>query len=258
MTQTNQQRPHVALLTGAARGIGFASACLLGQGGNRIAIADIDAAEVKAAAARLREAGIEAHGYHLDVADPAAVKAVVAMVDTDLGGVDILLNSAGILPRPDGKNPTIENMPLEIWNRTLAVNLTGPMLMAQACIPLMRRHGWGRIITISSRSARAKTFGNPHYSASKSGLTGLHRIMAQEVGPYGITVNCIAPTRVNTTLNDNLADGGVTLAAAIKEAPVGRVAEPEDVAAAVAYLASRDAGFVTGAILDLTGGAFMP
>lgn len=258
MTKLGEKRTHVALITGGARGIGYASAYELGKRGKRIAVADINAEEAEAAAANLRKAGIDAQGYHLDVADPAAVRAVVSAVDADLGGVDILLNSAGILPRPDGQNPTVENMPLEVWNRTLAVNLTGPMLMAQACIPVMRRHGWGRIITISSRSARAKTFGNPHYSASKSGLTGLHRIMAQEVGPFGITVNCIAPTRVNTTLNNNLADGGATLAAAIRETPVGRVAEPEDIAAAVAYLASHEAGFVTGAILDMTGGAFMP
>jgi 3-oxoacyl-[acyl-carrier protein] reductase len=248
----------VALLTGGARGIGLASARRLGRAGIFVALADIDAAAAESAAAQLRGEGIEAEGYRLDVADPASVKATVVAVERDFGSVDILLNSAGVLPRVAGRNPTVEDMPLDIWNLTLAVNLTGPFLMAQACIPLMKRRGWGRIVTISSRSARTRTFGNAHYSASKSGLAGLHRIMANEVGAFGITVNCIAPSRVNTELNNNLADGGATLQAAIRETPVGRIAEPEDIAAAVAYLASDDASFVTGAILDLTGGSFMP
>jgi 3-oxoacyl-[acyl-carrier protein] reductase len=257
MTKMNASA-RVALITGGARGIGFASAERLARSGAWIALADIDGEAVEAAAARLRATGVDARGYRLDVADPASVAATVAAAEADFGGVDILLNSAGILPRVDGKNPTVETMPIEIWNLTLAVNLTGPFLMAQACIPLMKRRGWGRIVTISSRSGRMRTFGNAHYSASKSGLFGLSRIMAGEVGAFGITVNCIAPSRVNTELNSNLADGGATMQAAIRETPVGRIAEPDDIAAAVAYLASDDAGFVTGAILDLTGGSYMP
>lgn len=257
MTQTTG-RQRVALITGGARGIGLASGLELGRAGLAIALADIDGAATTDAAAGLAAQGIVARGYRLDVGDPASVRAVVAAADTDLGGVDVLVNCAGVLPRVNGRNPTVEDMPLEIWNRTLAVNLTGPFLMAQAAIPLMKRHGWGRIITLSSRSARTRTFGNAHYSASKSGLAGLHRIMAAEVGPFGITVNSIAPSRVNTGLNDNLQDGGATHQAAIRETPVGRIAEPDDIAAAVAYLASDRAGFVTGAILDMTGGSFMP
>jgi 3-oxoacyl-[acyl-carrier protein] reductase len=257
MTKMNASA-RVALITGGARGIGFASAERLARSGAWIALADIDGEAVEAAAARLRATGVDARGYRLDVADPDSVAATVAAAEADFGGVDILLNSAGILPRVDGKNPTVETMPIEIWNLTLAVNLTGPFLMAQACIPLMKRRGWGRIVTISSRSGRMRTFGNAHYSASKSGLFGLSRIMAGEVGAFGITVNCIAPSRVNTELNSNLADGGATMQAAIRETPVGRIAEPDDIAAAVAYLASDDAGFVTGAILDLTGGSYMP
>jgi 3-oxoacyl-[acyl-carrier protein] reductase len=247
-----------ALITGGARGIGLASGRQLGAKGVRIALADIDGPAAEAAAETLRAEGLEARGYRLDVADPASVRETVAAVEADLGGPDILLNSAGVLPRVDGRNPTVENMPLEIWNLTLAVNLTGPFLMAQACLPAMKRAGWGRIVTISSRSGRMRTFGNAHYSASKSGLAGFHRILAGEVGPHGITVNCIAPSRVNTGLNANLADGGATHQAAIRETPIGRIAEPEDIAAAVAYLASDEASFVTGAILDMTGGSYMP
>ena len=253
-----QNRRRVALVTGGARGIGLASGRMLGATGLAIALADIDGPAAESAATELRGLGIDARGYALDVADPVSVVATIRAVEGDLGGVDVLVNCAGILPRIEGRNPTVEDMPLALWNQTLAVNLTGPMLMAQATIPLMKRHGWGRIVTISSRAARTRTFGNAHYAASKSGLAGLHRIMAAEVAAFGITVNSIAPSRVNTGLNSNLADGGATHHAAIRETPVGRIAEPEDIAAAVAYLASDEAGFVTGAILDMTGGSFMP
>lgn len=259
MSEAKTATPNrTALITGGARGIGFATGRRLGQNGISIAIADIDGAAAEAAAAKLRDEGFNARGYRLDVADPASVKETVRSVDADFGSVDILVNSAGILPRVDGKNPTVENMPLDIWNATLAVNLTGPFLMAQACIPLMRRNAWGRIITIASRTARMRSFANPHYSASKSGLLGLHRIMAGEVGAAGITVNCVSPSRVNTELNNNLLDNGATAQAALREMVVGRIAEPEDIAAAVAYFASDEASFVTGAILDVTGGSYMP
>jgi 3-oxoacyl-[acyl-carrier protein] reductase len=239
-----------ALVTGGARGLGLATARRLAQDGIRIALADLAGAE--AAAEGLGK------GYVLDVTDPAAIRDVVGRVAGDFGGVDILVNCAGILPRVNGRNPTVADMPLALWNDTLAVNLTGPMLMAQACIPWMRRVGWGRIITISSRSGRMRTFGNAHYSASKAGLFGLSRILAGEVGPDGITVNCIAPSRIDTDLNRAMPDNAAALAAALKETPMGRIGQPDDIAAAVAYLASDAAGFVTGAILDVTGGSYMP
>lgn len=248
----------VALITGAARGLGFATAERLAHDGARIALADIDGEGVEESAALLRYRGIDARGYQLDVADPQSVKNAVASVELDFGQIDILVNSAGILPRVNGRNPTVADMPLDIWNATLAVNLTGPMLMAQACLPAMRRGGWGRIVTISSRSGRMRTFGNAHYSASKAGLFGLSRILAGEVGPDGITVNCIAPSRVDTELNSAMPGNEAILRAALKETPIGRIGQPEDIAAAVAYLASDAAGFVTGAILDVTGGSYMP
>ena len=248
----------VALITGAARGLGYAAAERLSLEGVRVALADINREGAEESAARLRASGIDASGYRLDVADPQSIREAVAAVERDFGRIDILVNSAGILPRVNGRNPTVADMPLDIWNATLAVNLTGPMLMAQACLPAMRRAGWGRIITISSRSGRMRTFGNAHYSASKAGLFGLSRILAGEVGPEGITVNCIAPSRVDTELNRALPGNEATLQAALNETPMGRIGRPEDIAAAVAYLASDAAGFVTGAILDVTGGSYMP
>ena len=152
-----------ALITGGAGGLGLATAKRLAQDGIRIALADLAGAE--AAAEGMGK------GYTLDVTDPGAIRDVVGRITDDFGGADILVNSAGILPRVNGKNPTVADMPLDIWDRTLAVNLTAPMLMAQACIPLMRKAGWGRIITISSRSGRMRTFGNAHYSAPAASHT---------------------------------------------------------------------------------------
>lgn len=248
----------VALITGAARGLGFATAERLAQDGIGVALADINGEGAEDSAARLRDRGVDARGYRLDVTDPASIGTAVAAVERDFGRLHILVNCAGILPRVNGRNPTVADMPLDLWSATIAVNLTGPMLMAQACLPAMRRGRFGRIITISSRSGRMRTFGNAHYSASKAGLFGLSRILAGEVGPDGITVNCIAPSRIDTELNRAMPGNEATLQAALKETPIGRIGQPEDIAAAVAYLASDAAGFVTGAILDVTGGSYMP
>lgn len=248
----------VALVTGGGRGIGLATARRLAQDGFALALADIDAARAAASAVALTAEGITAAGFGCDVSDTASVAAMVAEVEARFGRIDVLVNSAGILPRVNGRNPTVEGMPVEIWLQTLAVNLTGTFLVCRAVVPVMKRSGWGRIVNISSRSGRMRTAGNAHYSASKSGLFGLSRVLAGEVGAYGITVNCIAPSRIDTELNRNLENIDALQAQNAAESPLGRLAEPEDVANTVAFLASDQASFLTGTIIDVTGGTYMP
>jgi 3-oxoacyl-[acyl-carrier protein] reductase len=146
-------------------------------------------------------------------------------------------------------------LPTDVWARTLAVNLTGPFLVCRAAMPWLRRSPAGRIVNIASRAARMVA-GTPAYSASKTGLVGLSRVMASELAVHGVTVNCVAPSRVATPLTESISDPA-SLAKKLGETPMKRFAEPEDVAAAVGYLVSRDAGFVTGSILDVNGGSFM-
>jgi 3-oxoacyl-[acyl-carrier protein] reductase len=131
--------------------------------------------------------------------------------------------------------------------------------MCRAAIPLMKRHRWGRIVNISSRAGRTRShLASAHYAASKAGMLGFARILADEVGPFGITVNSVAPTRISTPMAATVADPAAVDRAFIAETSLGRVGLPGDVSAAVAYLVSEGAGFITGAILDITGGQFMP
>jgi NAD(P)-dependent dehydrogenase (short-subunit alcohol dehydrogenase family) len=149
-------------------------------------------------------------------------------------------------------------MPVELWQRTLAINLTGAFLMCRAAIPLMRKGRWGRIVNIASRAARMRTgIGNANYAASKAGLLGLSRVLAGEVGKDGITVNCIAPSRIVTDMTRAAANGEAAFAANVRDTALGRLCVPGDVAASVAFLCSDDAAFITGAILDVNGGSFM-
>jgi 3-oxoacyl-[acyl-carrier protein] reductase len=179
----------------------------------------------------------------------------IAAVDVEFGRLDIVVNNAGIIDLVDGKPAPVEHLPLDVWWRTLAVNLTGPFLVCRASIPLLKRSASGRIVNIASRAARMLA-GTPAYSASKSGLVALSRVLAGELGPHGITVNCVAPSRVSTPLTATISSPE-TIARKLAETPLRRLAEPADIAGAVAYLVSDDARFVTGAILDVNGGSFM-
>lgn len=246
----------VALITGGARGLGLAIAERLGRAGLTVILGDLR--DAREAADRLTETGIKADTVALDVSDEASAARAIDQIERKYGRLDVLVNNAGILPLHEGKISAVEFLPLEIWQRTIDVNLTGPFVMSKAAIPLIRKSPAGRIVMLSSRAARMRAAGNAHYSASKAGLVGLSRVLAGELGPHGATVNCIAPSRIDTELNNELLENARMLEKAVSDSPIGRLCTPEDIAATAAYLVSHDAGFVNGSIIDVTGGSFMP
>jgi 3-oxoacyl-[acyl-carrier protein] reductase len=247
----------VALITGAGRGIGRAIAQRLVASGVTPIVADLDAEAARAAAEELREQDPRAHGLAVDVSDETSVTSMFAEIERRFGRLDIAINNAGISPGNESGIRTVEQTTLELWSRTIAVNLTGAFLVSRAAIPLMRRGHWGRIIIISSSIAQGYTPATSYYAASKAGLLGFSRILAGEVGRDGITVNCVTPGLVATPLTERYRSGGREERVAANS-PVGRIGQPEDIAGAVAYLASEEASFVTGATLNVSGGTLMP
>lgn len=246
----------VALITGAAGRIGFAIAVRLAKEGYRIALVDV-ADSVHANALSLASMGYQAKSLQLDITDPTAVSSLGVQLGDWWGDLAILINNAGISPKFNGKKREIADMPLEEWNRVLAVNLTGMFLITQACLPVMKQRGWGRVVMIASQAARTRTHvPGAHYQTTKAGMVAFARVLAAEVASDGITVNSIAPGRIRSDMTAVVSDElNGTLASSI---PAGRMGEPEEVAAAVAYLVSIDAGYSTGSILDINGGSFMP
>ncbi|EST15343.1 MULTISPECIES: SDR family NAD(P)-dependent oxidoreductase [Pseudomonas] len=238
-----------ALVTGAARGIGHAIAVALGQAGARVGVCDLDTEAAEAAAARLREAGIEAVGVGADVADEAQVQAMVGQVEALLGGVDILVNNAGIV----STGPLLEVTTAE-WNRVMAIDLNSVFFCAKAVLPGMMARQSGRIINIASVAGKrgGGLLGNSCYAAAKGAVIALTKGLAREAGPYAITVNAVSPALTDTEMTSALAPQA--RAEVLAQMPLGRAGTPRDIAAAVCFLASREAGFVTGEIMDVDGG----
>jgi NAD(P)-dependent dehydrogenase (short-subunit alcohol dehydrogenase family) len=248
----------VALITGSARGLGREIAERLGRDGFSLALCDINRDAVAQTAAELGGKGLECFGFGADVTDEASIANLFAEIDGRFGRLDVAVNNAGVLGLDDGRRPLVESMSLALWNSTLSVNLTGAFLVSRGAIPLMKRNGWGRIVNISSRAARMKTgLGNSNYAASKAGLIGFSRVMAGEVGRDGITVNCIAPSRIMTQMTLSLAGSQDFFDRNIAETAVGRIGEPRDVATCVSFLCREEASFITGVVLDVNGGSHM-
>jgi NAD(P)-dependent dehydrogenase (short-subunit alcohol dehydrogenase family) len=239
----------VAVVTGAARGIGFAIAQALGQCGARVAIADLDAAAADTAARQLCELGIDAIGVAVDVADEAQVQAMVAAVEQALGGVDILVNNAGIV----STGPLLEVSAAE-WNRVMAIDLTSVFFCAKAVLPGMMQRRTGRIINIASVAGKrgGGLLGNSCYAAAKGGVIALTKGLAREAGPFNITANAITPALTDTDMTRALSPEA--RARVLADMPLGRAGTPRDIAAAVCFLASGAASFVTGEIMDVDGG----
>lgn len=233
-----------ALVTGAASGIGAAIAVAFANKGARVALVDraLDTARERAAALE----GAEAFGC--DVTDPDSVAQTIAAVHSAFGRIDILVNSAGIVDLAPA-----EEIGLEAWRRTLDINLTGSFLVAQAVGRVMIAQGNGRIINLASQAGSVAIEGHVAYCASKSGVIGMTKTLALEWGRHGITVNSISPTVVMTELGRKAWEGpkGEAMKGLI---PVGRFAEPEEIAAAAVFLASDAAAMINGADLLVDGG----
>ncbi|MER5439846.1 SDR family NAD(P)-dependent oxidoreductase [Streptomyces sp. NPDC002790] len=238
---------HVALITAAGRGIGAATACRLGEEGAQVLVTDIDEAAAGKVAAAIRERGGAAREFGCDVGDRGSVEAAVAYAVETFGRLDVLVNNAYAC-HPDA--PLFEEEDDEGWARDLDLTLTGAYRCSRAALPHLVASGRGAIVNIGSVNG-IQDFGNHAYSAAKAGLASLTRTLAGHAGPRGVRVNLVAPGTVRTTA---WAGRDEQLDTMRELYPLGRVGEPEDIAAAVAFLASRDAGWVTGVVLPVDGG----
>lgn len=241
----------VAVVTGAGAGIGAATARRLAAEGASVVIADLSGRRAEAVAEEVRASGRRALAIKMDVADEAAVAAMIDAALAAFGRLDVLHNNAGFTPiRP------LEELSLDDWNRVLAVNLTGTFLGIRAAVPILRRQGGGAIVNTASISGLGGDAGLGAYNAAKAGVINLTRAAALENAPYGIRVNCVCPGGVDTRVAAVLAPGSEqTFRARLAAAhPIGRLAEPDEIAAAVAFLASDESSFITGAAIVVDGG----
>jgi 3-oxoacyl-[acyl-carrier protein] reductase len=241
-------RAKVALVTGAGRGIGLGIARAFAREGVRVAICDAVPALLEDALAQIERLGGQAQAFQMDVTDKVRIQEVVDAVLAQWGTVDILVNNAGIyevLP--------FEEISEAQWDRVLNVNLKGAFFCCQAVIPAMKRQGGGWIVNMASSAGKTGgTLAGAHYSVSKAGVICLTKQLARELGPHGITVNAVAPGRIETPMIHLASDGENE--AFVQRTPLGRLGTPEDVAHTVVFLASDAASFITGEIVDVNGG----
>ncbi|MER5185258.1 3-oxoacyl-ACP reductase family protein [Streptomyces sp. NPDC002896] len=239
----------VAVVTGGARGIGRAVATVLAARGAAVSVWDLNVEGAEKAVAEIREAGGTAIAVGGDAADATAVAASAARTRKELGPVAILVNNAGITAYVP-----FTGISEAAWDRMIGINLKGPFLVTKELVPDMLATGWGRIINISSSSAQTGAPAMAHYVASKGGVIGLTRALAIEYADKGITVNHVPPGFIDTPL---VREGPVDVDAVAVTMPMKRAGQPEDVAYAVAYLASEEAGYVTGQTLSTNGGRYL-
>ena len=242
----------IALVTGAARGIGASIALRLAQDGFDVAVLDLDEAACAQTISAIVAIGRRAYAVAADVGDEAQTKEAVARVAAELGAPTVLVNNAGIL-----RDRMLAKMTVEDWDIVMSVNLRGAFLMSREVQPYMRAAGWGRIVSLSSTAALG-ALGEANYAAAKAGIQGLTKSLAIELGRYGITANAVAPGFVETAMTAAVAARiGMSFDTmkeqALADIVVGRVGQPEDIANAVSFFVDERAGFVTGQILYVAG-----
>ena len=243
----------IAIVTGAARGIGAGTAIRLAADGMAVAVLDLNVADCAATVKEIENAGGKALAVGADVSKTDEVNAAVERIVAELGEPTVLVNNAGIT-----RDALLFKMTDEEWDAVVNVNLRGAFLMTRAAQKYMTEHKWGRIVNISSSSALGNR-GQVNYSATKAGLEGFTKTLAKELGKFGITANAIAPHFIATDMTAAMADKlkmsfEDLVETYKKQIPVGRVGQPADVAHAISFLVSEDASFVSGQVIDVAGG----
>lgn len=240
----------LVLVTGASRGIGAAIADELGKAGYRLAGTATSDSGAEKITERFKAAGIEGKGYRLNVTEAESIDALMASLKEDFGDPAILINNAGI---------TQDNLFLRMkateWDGVIDTNLSSAFHMSKAVIKSMTRARWGRIVNISSVVASSGNAGQVNYAAAKAGLEGFTRSLAREIGSRSITVNSVAPGFIATDMTDELPEANRE--ALLKQVPLGRLGDPQEIAAAVAFLVSDSASYITGETLHVNGGMYM-
>lgn len=239
-----------ALVTGASRGIGKACAHALAQAGYRVALAARSLEKLEETASAIRQNSAEAFSVEMDLANRESIVGAIGKVAKEFGRIDVLVNNAGIT-----KDGLAVRMKEADWESVLQTNLSGSFFVIQQVLPAMMRERWGRIVNISSVVGERGNPGQANYVASKAGLIGLTKSLAQELGSRNITVNAVAPGFVGTDMTEQLS--AELKQKMIDETPLKRIGTPEDVAHAVRFLVSEEAGFITGHVLDVNGGIYM-
>jgi len=241
---------HVALVTGASQGIGRACALKLASAGATVALAARNEEKLRDLLQEITNAGGKGDAFVLDVADEEQIKATIKTVIGEFGKIDILVNNAGIT-----RDQLVMRMKRADWDAVLQTNLTSAYLCIQQAIPSMLKQRWGRIINVTSVFGQMGQAGQANYAASKAGLIGLTMAIAREIGSRNITCNAVAPGFIETAMTAGLGDEFKETA--VKQIPLGRVGSVDDVANAVNFLASDDAAYITGHVLNVNGGLLM-
>jgi 3-oxoacyl-[acyl-carrier protein] reductase len=240
----------IAFITGASRGIGRACAIALSAGGAKVVLAARQVDKLEEVAAQIRAGGGEAFVVPIDLASQDSIKEAFSKASKEFGRVDILINNAGLT-----RDGLALRMKRDDWDAVIQTNLSGSFFCIQQVLPAMVRERWGRIVNITSVVGESGNAGQANYAASKAGLIGLTKSLAQELGSRSITVNAVAPGFVETDMTASLSD---ELKAKITESvPLRRIGKPEDIATAVKFLTGDEAAYITGHVLDVNGGMFM-
>ena len=243
----------VAIVSGAAQGIGRAIAMRLAEEGARVAIADINDTVAAATAEEIRAAGGQALAVHLDVTSLDGAIAAADTVERELGPIDILVNNAGW----DKVEPFVDNS-VETWDRVIAINFRGPLNCCKAVVPRMQARGHGKIVTISSDAGRVGSMGEAVYAGCKAGLIGFSKTLARELARNNINVNVVCPGPTETALLKSAMAGGPKCSRPMaKTIPMRRLGQPQDLAGAVAFFVSADADYATGQVISISGGLTM-